>query len=263
MSNLAGQLADRFSTTELVGFILVLARVAPLFIFAPMFSSKMMPPRARGICAVAIAVGLTPIALSNQHIPGDAASIMGLVLESMLVGFAFAFAIGVLFAAVQTAGSLVDIFSGFTFGAEIDPLNGTQGGAFTQLYGLVGAMIFIVIGGDAWMMRGLARTFDLVPLGSAPRLGPLAVSAVNAMGALLTAAVEVAAPVMLAVVITDVGFGMVSRVVPQINVFAVGFPTKVGVALLTVSASLPFIGGWISDQLGQSVTSALSAMHVL
>jgi flagellar biosynthetic protein FliR len=51
-------------------------------------------------------------------------------------------------------------------------------------------------------------------------------------------------------------------VVPQLNVFAVGFPTKVAVALLVVGASLPFVSNWISDQLTVSVGAALGAMHV-
>ena len=77
-----------------------------------------------------------------------------------------------------------------------------------------------------------------------------------------TAALEVAAPVLVALLITDVAFGVVSRVVPQLNVFAVGFPTKVAVALLVVGASLPFTANWISNQLSVSVAGALGALHV-
>ena len=65
---------------------------------------------------------------------------------------------------------------------------------------------------------------------------------------------------MLALMITDVAFGMVSKVVPQLNVFAVGFPIKVGVALLVVAASLPFLGGWMSNQIATSVATALHAL---
>ena len=65
----------------------------------------------------------------------------------------------------------------------------------------------------------------------------------------------------MALLITDVAFGVVSRVVPQLNVFAVGFPTKVAVVLLVVGASLPFIANWISNQLSVSVGDALGALH--
>ncbi len=102
-------------------------------------------------------------------------------------------------------------------------------------------MIFLAIGGDAWTLRGLGRTFQLVPLTDAPRLTSLIGGVEHVFGTVFTAALEIAAPVLAALLITDVAFGIVSRVVPQINVFAVGFPTKIAVALLVVSASLPFV----------------------
>ena len=66
---------------------------------------------------------------------------------------------------------------------------------------------------------------------------------------------------LVALLITDVAFGVVSRVVPQLNVFAVGFPVKVAVALLVVAAALPF-ANWISDEMSVSVGAALGALHV-
>ena len=68
---------------------------------------------------------------------------------------------------------------------------------------------------------------------------------------------------ILALLITDVAFGLVSKVVPQLNVFSVAFPLKVGVALLVFSASLPFLGGWMSDQMYTSVATALHALASL
>ena len=73
---------------------------------------------------------------------------------------------------------------------------------------------------------------------------------------------ELAAPALLALAITDVAFGMVSRVVPQLNVFAVGFPMKIGVGLLIVIATLPFLGGWLSDQISTSVGVALHSLRI-
>jgi len=67
---------------------------------------------------------------------------------------------------------------------------------------------------------------------------------------------------MLAVIITDAAFGAVARVVPQLNVFAVGFPAKVTVGLLIIGVSLPFAAGWISDQLQDSVSAALQSLRV-
>jgi flagellar biosynthetic protein FliR len=117
--------------------------------------------------------------------------------------------------------------------------------------------MFIAIGGDAWVLRGLARTFDLVPLTKGAPIANLTSGVVQAFGSIFVAAVEVAAPVLLAMMVTDIAFGMVSKVVPQLNVFGVGFALKVGVAMLVVAASLPFISGFMSNQISSAVLGAL------
>jgi flagellar biosynthetic protein FliR len=256
------RLLDELAGNELAGFILVLARVTPLFFLAPLFSSKMIPPRVRGIVAVGISIGLAPVALHGQHIPGDAVSLVALIVEGLLVGLSFALSLAVLLAAIESAGSLVDVVSGFSYGSLINPMSGERSAVMSQFYTLVGTLIFLIIGGDAWILRGIARTFQLVPLTSAPRISSLTAGVEQLFSTVFASAVEIAAPVLIALLITDVAFGVVSRVVPQLNVFAVGFPTKVAVALLVVGASMPFVGNWISDQLSTSVGSALGALHI-
>jgi flagellar biosynthesis protein FliR len=247
---------------RVVSFFLVLARVGPLFVIAPMFSSKMIPARARGVAAVALAIGLSPIALGHGKVPTDALSIAGLVGKEALVGTAFAFAITVLFASVSIAGSFIDTLVGFTYGGLVDPVNGNQSSVLSQLYTLVGVMVFIAIGGDTWVIQGLAKTYDLVGLTQMPAIGALVGGAQHTFATIFVSAIELAAPVLIALIITDAGFGVVSRVMPQLNVFAVGFPAKILVGFLIVAASLPFVAGWIGSQLQQSVMQALQSLRV-
>ena len=256
------QLLGEIGPAHVTGFFLVLARVAPLFVLAPLFSSPVLPAQVRGAIAVGLSIGLTGVATAGQRIPSDPLAVAGLVIEQVLVGIAFAFAIGALYSAIEVAGSLCDYLAGFTFGQTLDPMTGTQGGVLSQLYGLTGVMIFIAIGGDAWTLRGLTRTFSVAPLTRAPQLGPMIGGVAQAGASILTAAVEVAAPVLLAVLITDVALGVVARAMPQLNVFAVGFPLKVGISLLVVTAALPFVGGWMSTQIYDSVNSALGALRI-
>jgi flagellar biosynthetic protein FliR len=256
------EILSKLAGNELAGFILVLARITPLFLIAPPFSSSIIPPRVRGIVAVAIAIGLAPIALRGQHIPSDPLALAGLVVEGGLVGFGFAFSLAVLFGAVETAGALADLGAGFSYGSLVDPLSGSQSGAFSHIYSMFGMAIFFVIGGEAWVLRGLSRTFELVPLTSAPQLKTLVGGAEQVFSTVFASGLEIAAPVLIALLITDAAFAVVSRVVPQLNVFAVGFPAKVAVALLIVGATLPFVGGWIASQMSTSVGAALGALHV-
>jgi flagellar biosynthesis protein FliR len=244
---------------SVTAFFLVLGRVTPLFVLAPLFSAKQIPAQVKGIVAVALTIGLTGLAMHGQTIPTQPLQVAGMLVVQILVGILFAYAIGALMWAVQTAGGFADIVSGFSFGATVDPINGNQGGTFAELYSMIGVMLFIAIGGDAWIIRGMARTFTLIPLTKAPQLGSLANAAQMSFASIFTSALEVAAPVILALLITDVAFGMVSRVVPQMNVFSVAFPLKVGVSLLAVAATLPFLGGWLQNQIYTSVATALHA----
>ena len=176
------------------------------------------------------------------------------VLKELLVGLAFAFALG---GAVRRAAGR-RLAARHARSASRSARSSTRSPAtsrtvLAQLYALVGVLIFIAIGGDAWVIQGLARTYDLVAARpTRPALGSL-VGGVAARVRRRSSSrrIEVAAPVLLALIITDAAFGVVSRVVPQLNVFAVGFPAKVVVGLLLVGASLPFVAGWIGDELQQ------------
>jgi len=258
-------LLAHFSEEQTAGFILVLARISPLFILAPMFSSKMIPARAKGIVAVALTIGIYPTAshAGGAHdIPLDILPLGGLVLKELFVGLAFAFSLACLFAAIQVAGSILDTLIGFSFGAIVDPVTGTNGAVLNQVYGLIGVMIFIVINGDAWVIQGLAKSYEAIPLVDAPDMSTLVEGAQVVFSGIFAAAIEVCAPVMLATLLTDVAFGLVSRVVPQLNVFGVGFPAKVTVGLVMVGATLPFMAGWLGDELQSSVASALRTLQV-
>jgi flagellar biosynthetic protein FliR len=255
-------LLRQFSEQQVAGFMLVIARIAPLFLIAPLFSSKMIPGRVRGLAAVGLAVGMAPMALKGHHIPLDVMSLTALAVKELLVGLAFSYAIAALFAAVSAAGSLMDTLIGFSFGALVDPITGNNASVLSQAYSLVGVAIFIAIGGDSWVIQGLNHTYELVPLVDYPQLGSMVAGVQTAFAGIFVAAVELAAPVMIAVIITDAAFGVVARVVPQLNVFSVGFPAKVTIGLLVLGVSLPFAAGWISDQLQQSVAAAMHSLKV-
>jgi flagellar biosynthetic protein FliR len=247
----------------IAGFFLVLARIAPLFVLAPLFSSPMVPAQVRTIVAVALALGMTGIAAHGQRIPTGAMSLAALMVVQIIVGLAFSLAVGAVFYAVESAGALIDVVAGFSYGQLIDPIDNSQGGVMTGLYGLVGLILFLAVGGEAWTLRGLARTFRLVPLTAAPRIPSLVGGVVAALGSIFISAIEIAAPVLLALLITDVAFGMVSRVVPQVNIFAVGFSMKIGVTLLVVVAALPFLGPFIADQTASAVNGALQTITTI
>lgn len=254
-------LLAHFSEQQVAAFFLVLARVSPLFLLAPLFSSKMVNARVKGIVAVALTIGLMPV-VKHGDIDLEVLPYAGLIAKEIIVGLAFAYALGAMFAALQAAGTLLDTLIGFSFGATFDPVTGVQSAVIQQMYSLFGVAIFIAIGGDTWVIKGLGRTYDQVPLLDAPAIGSMVQGAQIAFSGIFVSAFMIGAPVLIALVIVDAAFGVVTKVVPQMNVFAVGFPAKMIVGLMLIGASLPFVSGFIADQLQLSVAQALSALRV-
>ncbi|WP_354699815.1 Flagellar biosynthetic protein FliR [Paraconexibacter sp. AEG42_29] len=255
-------LLEQIGPDRVGAFFLVLARVSPLFILAPLFSSKLVPGRVRGIVAVGLALGLSPVAAQGVVLPTDQYAFAALLGKEVLVGLGFAFALGALFAAMTIAGSFLDTMIGFSFGSLVDPVTGNQSTVLQQLYSLIAVLVFIAIGGDAWVIRGLARTYDVVGLLDYPQLNAMVSGAADAFAQIFLAAIQVAGPVILALTLTDAAFGVVSRVVPQLNVFQVGFPAKVLVGLLLIGVSLPFVAGWLADELQRDVSAALATLRI-
>jgi flagellar biosynthesis protein FliR len=255
------ELIARFSEQQVAAFFLILARVSPLFLLAPLFSSKQIPARARGVLAVALTIGLTPVISRHAKIDLDTLPFALLILKELLVGLAFAYGLSALFAAVQAAGAFLDTLIGFSFGATVDPVNGTQSTVLSNMYALFGAAIFVAIDGDAYVVQGLARTYDAVPLDRSPAIGTLVQGAQVAFSGIFVSAFEIAAPVLVALVITDATLGVVSRVVPQLNIFATGFPAKMIVGLSLIGVSLPFVSGFVGNSLETTVLQALHGLH--
>src|SRR3954452_2631844 len=244
----ANEILARFSEQQVAAFFLVLARLSPLLILAPLFSSKMIPGRVRSVVAVGLAVGLMPV-VKHGVIDLDPLGFGALLIKEIIVGLAYAYALAAMFAGLQAAGSLLDTLIGFSFGSLVDPVTGTQSTVLAQMYSLFGVAILIAIGGDAWIIKGLGRSYDAVPLLETPAIGSMVQGVEVAFSGILVSAFMIGAPVIVALIITDAAFGVVSRVVPQMNVFAVGFPAKMLVRLTLLGASLPFVSGFVADEL--------------
>ena len=104
--------------------------------------------------------------------------------------------------------------------------------------------------------------YDAVLLDRSPAVGTLVQGAQVAFSGIFVSAFEIAAPVLVALVITDATLGVVSRVVPSLNVFSTGFPAKMIVGLTLIGVSLPFVSGFIGDQLETTVVTALHTLRI-
>jgi flagellar biosynthetic protein FliR len=250
-----------FASSNLLAFALVLCRVGPFFLLAPVLSANLLPARAKFAAAAAISIALAPIASEGRVIPqDDFVSLAIMLVQEIGVGVAFALALAVLAAGVSAGASLVDTLVGFSFGSLVDPITGVSASVLGQVYTLFALMIFVVSGGVRLMILGLARSYDLVPIGTFPAPSALGRLALASLTEIPLIGLELVGPVILAVVVVDAAFGLVARAVPQMNVFVVGLPVKVIAAFAVVMATLPFLATHLESDLQQAIERALSTL---
>jgi len=231
-----------FGLTQTATFLLVLARVGGIFTSAPVFGNVNVAPRVRIAIALSLAFVFLPLAKY------DAARIDLLpfafaVLKEGVVGVAMGFLVALVFAAIQMAGAYIDLQVGFGFANVVDPMIREHNAVLGQLQNLAATLLFLAINGHHLVLRGLADSFAVLPLGGATFSPQAASGIMHIFAVVFAAALRIAAPVVGAIFLTDVSLGILARTVPQLNVFVVGFPAKLAVALFAVIAVMPLAFG--------------------
>jgi flagellar biosynthetic protein FliR len=227
-----------FGISQMVTFLLVLVRVAGIFTVAPIFGNVNVTPLVRVGIAGCLAFVFLPMAhFDASHL--DFLALLMVIVKEALVGIVMGFLAAMMFAAIQMAGAFIDLQIGFGFANVVDPMMKQHSAVIGQLYNFAATLLFLGLNGHHLMIRGLADSFSVLPLGSVI-VTPHATSGIlQVFTVLFLASLKIGAPVVGAIFLTDVSLGILARTVPQLNVFVVGFPAKLTVGLLAVFAVLP------------------------
>jgi flagellar biosynthetic protein FliR len=121
-------------------------------------------------------------------------------------------------------------------------------------------MVFVTTGGDQMMVMGLSRSYELMPVDAFPSLNIFGAAAAMAVGKLFLIGLMLAAPVVIALIVTDAALALVSRAVPQMNVFQIGTQAKILLGFGILAASLPFVAVHVRDDLSDAVVTALTVL---
>jgi flagellar biosynthetic protein FliR len=231
-----------FLLGKIVLFTLVLARVSGLVMSAPIFSSRDIPIQFRALLSVAIALLALP---SQWHLaaalPNGALEYLLLTAGEVLVGLCLGTGIDILLSGARVAGQVIGLSSGEALAEIYDPQTDESFAVHSQLFAAMATLVFVVIGGHRMLLAALLDTFQAIPPGTGGGVSrPLA----NALQVLLTQAfslgIRAAATTLVALLLTTLVLGLVSRTLPQLNVMALGFGLNslvtYGVLMLTLGA---------------------------
>lgn len=234
------------STGQLEGWIALylwpFVRIGGCLMVAPVFSASFVPVRGRLILAAAITVLVAPLlpAQSAMAFSGEGFVIL---VQQLLIGIAFGFAISLTFDAIALAGQLLANSMGLSFAFNMDPIHGASTPVVSQFYTILVTLTFLVLNGHLTLLQVLVDSFKTLPVGTSG-LGAAGLWQICLWGSqLFSGGLLVALPGVTALLVVNLAFGVVSRAAPSLNLFAIGFPVTLVCGLAIVIYGLPSVQG--------------------
>ena len=243
-----------------VPWMLVVTRVAGLFVFAPMISSVTLPLRVRALVAATIGAAATPLVVATAPFgeavgPVDLVSLPWLLLSETMIGVSMGLIAAIPILALDLAGVLIGHQMGLNLARVYNPESDAEVDALGQMLFFVGFAAYLSLGGVEILFLSLLSTFERVPIGSFGVEGLPLETLVGVLTGGLELAVRVAAPVWGVVAALLVVVGLLGKFLPQMNTMTVGFMLKILVGIGVLAVSMRAIGEvsseFISDTLGE------------
>lgn len=216
-------------------------RVFGAIALMPGLSATFVPPMVRAILAAAVALAMAPLIVqgSAEILSLTPQAYLALLVSELVLGGIAGYLLSCLLEAARLAGEMVDLQIGFRAGSMYDPVSGGSSSLLGQLWYLAAVVFFFTLDGHHWLLAGLARSYELCPVGELLYQPKLAELALHVMTALFALSLRMAAPVVAALILADLSLGLIGRSMPQMNLMLVGMPGKILVGLAALAMSSP------------------------
>jgi flagellar biosynthetic protein FliR len=218
-----------------------LVRVLALFAVAPVFSHRSIPLRAKVAAGVAIALVMASQVASPALGPTLDPSFFLVLTRNILIGVSLGFAMRILFSGVELAGQMIGLQLGLSFSGFFDPEAADTNNPVANVVSLLVMLIFLNLDGHLMLLVGLRESFDLFPVVGDLR-PPIGFEAMAQLGSqIFSVALSISLPILAVMLLINIILGIMARVSPQLNLFAVGFPVTLSAGILILLTFLPYM----------------------
>jgi flagellar biosynthetic protein FliR len=227
--------------TWIASFIWPLIRILGLISVAPVFGSTSVPARFKIGLGVILAIVIAPNIPAVPTI--DPMSLPGLLIlmQQFIIGVAMGFAMRIVLAAVEMAGEISSMTMGLGFAVFYDPQTRARTSVISQFLALLTLMIYLATNLHLLLLATLAESFTLLPISDAPLAGEGFRQMAIWGGRIFSAGVQLALPMIAALLTTNIALGILTRAAPQLNLFGIGFPITIGIGFIMIALSLPYL----------------------
>lgn len=243
-----------FDPTLFLGFLLTLIRISLVVFLLPFFGATSLPNTIKAALCLVLSLAVWPkLSFPASMFPANIWSLGLMFGGEILMGLMLDILVRFLFAAAQSAGSVMGFSMGFSLMNSIDPLSGAQESGIAHLMNQVVTMMFLALNGHLVLLGALAQSFSLVPPGGLLINAALVNHFIAFSGQLFIMAVKIAAPIMASIFLVDLALALVARAAPQMNVLFVGFPLKIGVGFLFMTMVFAALSVYVQRYIDELV----------
>ena len=241
-----------FNPQDVFSFLLALMRISLVVFTLPFFGGKGAPAPVKTALCLVLTLALWPsLNLDGRLLPASLWEMAIMFLGEVTLGLILALLINVMFAAVQTGGSIIGFQMGFAMINIADPLTGESKTATAHFLYMLSFLTFLSIGGHLFMLKGFTASFDHIPPGGLYLSTALAERVMDYTGQIFVLAVKVASPVMAAIFLVDLALGLIGRAAPQMHILVFGFPVKNVVGFLCLWLMFAVLSDYVQGFVGQ------------
>jgi flagellar biosynthetic protein FliR len=245
----------------LVLFGLIFARFIAFIYLVPFFGGAVVPSQVKVAVATSLVVITYPSLLAElpadgAPLPFGAVGFVGMLAKEAFVGFTLGFVASVVFEAVQVAGRIADFQRGSTMSELLAPQLPERVSELGQFKLQLAVVIFLTTGAHRFFIASLVRSFEFIPALKFPQIEsgwtPAAEFMTVITGSVLAIGIQLAVPIVVTLLLTDLFFGLINRAAPQINVFFLSLTVKMWIGIFVLAVMLPFLVERFRDYFDES-----------
>lgn len=224
-----------FMTNSALAFMLTFVRLGAAIMIMPGVGDSFVSQKVRLHIALALSFALFPLILPHipSPLPGTAGLLMLIAME-FVVGLLFGTMARILMTALDTAGMVISISSGLGNAQVFNPSMAMQGSLIGAFMSVTGAALLFVTDMHHLLFRGIVESYDLFPIGAVPDAGSMADLLARTISASFEVGVKVASPLLVLTLLIYAGMGVLSRLMPQIQVFMIALPLQLLLSIMLV-----------------------------
>lgn len=232
-------------------FLLVFTRLTAFIAVAPLFSNRSIPPWSKIGLGLGLGAIVTPFA-GNPPLLDITAPVFALfLLGEVLLGLALGVITNIIFNGIMIGGQMMDVSMGFAMSSLFDPASQVQSTLIGRFLNVMALMMLLAMNGHHSMLLALIASFDLVPAAGVHFQPAMVAEVIAIFSGMFLLAFKLAAPVLAVIFVSEIALGLVARTVPQLNVFILGFPLKIGLGILVLAVTMPLLAVVFGNLLSQ------------